>query len=155
MLLRITAAPGRGYRLKADKGINLPESDFTIPALPAKDLQDLTFAAPHADLINDAFVHRVADIEALHQHCAERGISEVALVLKVETLQAVRDLRPICPAFGPLRCWSRWSGGGPTRAAITDAAMGARAEHGRHRNQWRSCLAFSLEPSPKKFHASP
>ena len=86
------AAPWRGYRMKADKGINLPESDFTIPALTAKDLQDLSFAAPHADLINDSFVDRVADIEALQQHCAERGISEVALVLKIEPLQAVRDL---------------------------------------------------------------
>ncbi len=223
LLLRITAAPARGYRLRADKGINLPESGLSLPALTPKDLEDLTFAAAHADLLNYSFVHRVADIEALHQHCANRGLDQLSLVLKIETLEAVLQLprlllaamaRPaplgVMIARGDLAIECGWEAlaeiqeeilhlcaaahvpciwatqvlesmvrrGIPTRAEITDAAMGARAdalmlnkgpnltatvhildtilrsmethqpEHGRHRDQWRSCLAFSRDDPP-------
>jgi pyruvate kinase len=223
LLVRITASRGRGTRLRADKGINLPESTLTIPALTAKDLEDLNFAAAHADLISYSFVHRVEDIEVLHRHCADRGWDHLGLVLKIETLQAVNALPRLLLAAmahpAPLgvmiargdlaiECgWEALAGiqeeslrlcaaahvpciwatqvldsmvhtGTPTRAEITDAAMGARAdalmlnkgpnltatvqilstilrsmetrlpEHGRHRDQWRTCLAFSREAVP-------
>jgi pyruvate kinase len=221
--VRITATRGRVCRLRADKGINLPESDLSIPALSTKDLEDLTFAAAHADLISYSFVHRVADIEALQNHCSEHGFDHLALVLKIETLQAVLALprlllaamtRPaplgVMIARGDLAIECGWEAlaeiqeeilhlcaaahvpciwatqvldsmvrrGIPTRAEISDAAMGARAdalmlnkgpnltatvqilrsilqsmeihlpEHGRHRDQWRSCLAFSSAVQP-------
>ncbi|MFM9046293.1 MAG: pyruvate kinase [Cyanobium sp.] len=218
LVLRITQARARGARLRADKGINLPGSVLSIPALTAKDLQDLEFAADHADILNFSFVHEEADIDGLHHLLASRGRSHVALVLKIETRRAFLNLpRLLLSAMGhssPLgvmiargdlavECgWEAlaeiqeemlhlcasahvpciWATqvldtmvrhGTPTRAEITDAAMGARAdalmlnkgpnitatvqtlrtiaacmethlpEHRRHRDQWLSCLAFS------------
>lgn len=220
LLVRITAARPRGSRLRADKGINLPESGLTIPALTAKDLEDLAFAAAHADIINYSFVHRVADIEALHRQWARQGHAPLALVLKIETRQAFLNLPRLLLAAmaqaaplgvmiarGDLAIECGWEAlaeiqeeilhlcaaahvpciwatqvldsmvrhGTPTRAEITDAAMGARAEalmlnkgpnltatvqilhtiletmetllpeHGRHQDQWRTGLAFSPE----------
>jgi len=48
VLVLITRAGLGGIRLRADKGINLPESALVLPALTAKDIQDLSFAAQHA-----------------------------------------------------------------------------------------------------------
>ncbi len=213
----ISEARPRGSRLRADRGINLPESVLSLSALTAKDLQDLEFAASHADIINYSFVHDAADLDALHQHLARQGREQCALVLKIETrraflnlprllLSAMRRGAPfgVMIARGDLAIECGWEDlaeiqeeilhlcsaahvpsiwatqvldsmvrhGTPTRAEITDAAMGARAEalmlnkgpnitatlqtlhtiaacmetllpeHGRHQDQWLSCLAF-------------
>jgi len=218
LLVRITHARPRGSRLRADQGINLPESSLTIPALTAKDVEDLAFAAAHADILNYSFVHCVADLEALHQQWPHQGGDQLALVLKIETRQAFLNLPRLLLAAmahpaplgvmiarGDLAIECGWEAmaeiqeeilhlcaaahvpciwatqvlesmvrhGTPTRAEITDAAMGARAEalmlnkgpnltatvqtlraiskametllpeHGRHQDQLRSCLAFS------------
>lgn len=223
LLVRITAARSRGSRLRADKGINLPESAITISALTAKDLEDLAFAAAHADILSYSFVHRPTDIETLHQEWAQRGLGGLALVLKIETRQAFLQLPRLLLAAmahpaplgvmiarGDLAIECGWEAlaeiqeeilhlcaaahvpciwatqvldsmvrhGTPTRAEITDAAMGARAdalmlnkgpnltatvqtlrailetmetllpEHGRHQDLWRSCLAFSSDSDP-------
>lgn len=179
--LEITVARPRGSRLRADKGINLPDTPLPNPALTAKDEHDLAFACRHADLINYSFVRREADISCLQaalqrQEEADREESPGAatgLVLKIETRQAFLNLprlllaamaeaRPlgVMIARGDLavECgWEALSGiqeeilrvctaahvpciwatqvldtlahsGTPTRAEITDAAMGARAE---------------------------
>ena len=49
--VQITEAKAGGAKLRADKGINLPDSDLKMPALTAKDLDDLPFVAQNADLI--------------------------------------------------------------------------------------------------------
>jgi pyruvate kinase len=223
LLVRITAARPRGARLRPDKGINLPESALNITPLTAKDLEDLDFAAAHADIVSYSFVHQVADIRALHRQWACQGQQGLALVLKIETRQAVLNLPHLLLAAmahgaplgvmiarGDLAIECGWEAlaqiqeeilhlcaaahvpciwatqvldsmvrhGTPTRAEITDVAMGARAEalmlnkgpnltatvqslhtileametllpeHGRHQDEWRSCLAFSADADP-------
>src|SRR5262249_27038750 len=49
--VRITTASTRGSKLRADKGINLPESAIELPALTARDLHDLDFVVQHADAV--------------------------------------------------------------------------------------------------------
>lgn len=94
--LEITEARSRGSRLRADKGINLPDTTLRTPALTAKDLDDLTVACRQADLINYSFVRSEADIACLQ---AALGAQETAgesgstgLVLKIETRQAFLNL---------------------------------------------------------------
>jgi pyruvate kinase len=217
LVVRITKARPRGSRLRADKSINLPGSHLTIPALGAKDRQDLDFVGSHAEILQLSFVHREADLEAFHQERIRLAHDRLALVLKIETHQAFLNLPRLLLAAmayptplgvmiarGDLAVECGWEalasiqeeilhvcaaahvpciwatqvletmvrGGSPTRAEITDAAMGARAdalmlnkgpnltdtlhtlreivdgvetrlpEHGRHRDQWRSCLSF-------------
>src|SRR5690606_36444566 len=53
----ITQAKSGGANLKADKGINFPESDLKISGLTDKDKEDLIFVAKHADAVNFSFVN--------------------------------------------------------------------------------------------------
>ncbi len=173
VLLEITQAKPQGSRLLADKGINFPDSDLRTPALTAKDIEDLAFAADHADIVNYSFVNRESDIEALRQSLQREGREDLALVLKIETrraflnlprllLMAMRQGSPlgVMIARGDLAIECGWEAlagiqeeilricaaahvpciwatqvldemahhGLPTRAEISDASMGARAE---------------------------
>jgi pyruvate kinase len=169
----ITQARPRGSRLRDDKGINFPDSQLNIPALTAKDLDDLAFATEQADLLSYSFVNRATDIEALETALRQLGREDLPVVLKIETREAFLNLprlllaamrRPapvgVMIARGDLAIECGWEHlaeiqeeilricaaahvpciwatqvldamartGLPTRAEITDAAMGARAE---------------------------
>lgn len=84
-------APGGG-RLGADKGINLPDSDLSLPALTAEDLTNLDFAVAHADLIGQSFVRRPEDVRALHAELRARGGEGLGVLLKIETRAAFDSL---------------------------------------------------------------
>ena len=90
--VEITQARPKGSRLRADKGINFPDSSLSIPALTRKDLGDLTFAAAHADIVSYSFVSRAADIEALQQELESHGREDLAVILKIETRRAFLNL---------------------------------------------------------------
>ena len=171
--LEIVQARAKGSRLRADKGINLPDTSLRIPALTAKDRDDLALACRLADLINVSFVRSEADITCLQQALADQQSACGGLVLKIETHQGFLNVprlllsamtQPIplgvMIARGDLAVECGWDAlggiqeeilrvcaaahlpciwatevldtmahrGTPTRAEITDAAMGARAE---------------------------
>ncbi len=69
----ITAVAGGAAKLRAEKGINLPETELDLPALTAKDVEDLAFAAKHADMVALSFVRRPEDVEALLAEIARLG----------------------------------------------------------------------------------
>lgn len=74
------------------KDINLPDTSMRIPALTAKDRDDLTLACRLADLINASFVRSEADIACLQQALANHQTPCGGLVLKIETHQAFLNL---------------------------------------------------------------
>ena len=99
---RASSSPGSSSaRLKAtssnpEKGLNFPDAELAIPALTAKDREDLRFVAAHADAIDFSFVQSVDDIESLQDGAggrpARRLGRHIPLVLKIETPRAVRHL---------------------------------------------------------------
>jgi pyruvate kinase len=95
MVIQITHAPSPGHRIRSDKGLNFPDTDFEVSSLTEKDRSDLTFVAQHADMIGYSFVQTEADIDALLEEISRRVPSDQrppALVLKIETKLAVRNL---------------------------------------------------------------
>ena len=170
--VKITHARQNGSKLRGDKGINLPESNLTLPALTEKDLEDLEFIAKHADLVGYSFVRSADDVQELQKNLALLGGKHLGLILKIETRRAFEELANLLlavmrsPAAGvmiargdlAIECgWERlaevqeeilwiceaahmpviWATqvleslakqGLPSRAEITDAAMGERAE---------------------------
>jgi len=90
--VEITQAREKGVRLRSDKGINLPDSKLTLPALTEKDLQDLPFVARHADLVGLSFVQEPRDIETLVAELEKLGATDKAVVLKIETRRAFEGL---------------------------------------------------------------
>lgn len=91
-LLRITAAGPKGRRLRADRGLNFPDSTLQLPALNDKDRRDLDFAVRHADLIGLSFAQSRADLEALRAALAERGAPLLPIIAKIETAPGVDHL---------------------------------------------------------------
>jgi pyruvate kinase len=86
-----SASPG-GTKLRAEKGINLPDTDLGLGALTPDDTEALAFAAAHADLIALSFVQRPEDIELLQRELSARGGSDIGVILKIETKQGFARL---------------------------------------------------------------
>ncbi len=170
--VRVRHTPPLGGNLKADKGINLPDSNLELPALTTKDKADLGFVVQHADIVGLSFVNREADVlELIEQLSAQRG-ERLGIMLKIETqrgfarlpamllaamrherigvmiargdlavecgyerlAEAQEEILWICEAAHCPAIWatqvleSLAKAGTPSRAEITDAAMGHRAE---------------------------
>lgn len=93
ILLEVTDARGGSVKIKSEKGVNFPTTDFTdLPSLTEKDLDDLAFAAEHADIVGQSFVRGVADVESLIEELDRLGATSTGIVLKIETKLAFERL---------------------------------------------------------------
>ena len=95
-------SPG-GVVLKAEKGINFPDSDIDMPALTPSDLEHLETVIAFADIIGISFAQDGADIEMLKARLREQGREEVGIIAKIETKKAVRNLPMILLSLLPWR----------------------------------------------------
>lgn len=93
--VRITDADLRGSRLRAGKGINLPDTDLRLPALTAEDLENLPFVVSRADAVSLSFVRSAADVEHLLERLAALGGTDLGVILKVETVSGFENLPAI------------------------------------------------------------
>jgi pyruvate kinase len=92
-IIEITFASPEGARLKSDKGINFPESQFTFSGLTAKDEEDLKFVTQHADMANLSFVNDVPDLDKFFD--VLKGLDtpkRFGLILKIETRRGFLNL---------------------------------------------------------------
>jgi pyruvate kinase len=170
--VRIDHAAVGGSKLRAAKGINVPDTRLPVPALTDKDIADLSIVAEIADLVEMSFVQDPADVIRLHEALARLGGDRIGVVLKIETRRAFEHLpqllltamrRPrvgvmiargdlavevgyerlaelqeeilwLCEAAHLPVIWATQvleqlaTTGLPSRAEISDAAMGERAE---------------------------
>jgi pyruvate kinase len=81
-----------GSRLRADKGINLPETDLSCRALTTRDLSDLRFVVEQADIVGYSFVRSVEDVRQLQEQLRALGRRDMPIILKIETRQAFEHL---------------------------------------------------------------
>ena len=91
LIIEITNAKKKGGKLKADKGINLPNSDLGISGLTKKDKNDLKFVVQHADVVNFSFVNNKQDVEELFNELKKLKAT-MGIILKIETKEAYRNL---------------------------------------------------------------
>lgn len=170
--VRIEETPPRGAHLKADKGINFPDSTLELPAITEEDEKNLAFIAKHADLVGLSFVNHESDVITLIDRLKALTGQPPGVVIKIETRRGFGRLPAILLAamghsrFGVMiargdlavecgyerlaevqeeilwiceaaHCPAIWATqvlesltkkGTPSRAEITDAAMGQRAE---------------------------
>ena len=96
LLIEIVHAADGGAKLRADKGINLPDSKLTISGLTAKDRKDLEFVVQHADVINFSFVNRPQDVRELFEALeALDAKNKQGIILKIETQSGFNQLTEI------------------------------------------------------------
>jgi pyruvate kinase len=91
-IVEITYAKLDGARLRADKGINLPNTALQLPSLTGEDYAHLPFIASHADMIGYSFVRQPSDVEQLQADLKKLGHSDIGLILKIETKEAFENL---------------------------------------------------------------
>lgn len=85
----------QGGHLKPRKGVNLPESQLSLPSLTEKDLKDLEFALKHnASWIALSFVRKAEDIEELRTHIYAAGKKSM-IIAKIEKPEAVDNIDEI------------------------------------------------------------
>lgn len=89
-----TAGPG-GTRVKAGKGINLPDTHLRVPALTEDDLAALPFVVEHADIVSLSFVRTPEDVADLIGRLEDSGRDDLGVVLKIETVEGFENLPQI------------------------------------------------------------
>ncbi|BAG28683.1 pyruvate kinase [Kocuria rhizophila] len=95
MDVEITHAGPTGSRLRAEKGINFPDTDLHLPALTEKDREDLAFVARHADNVNMSFVRSAQDVADLLARLEALDARSVDVTLKIETVGGFEHLSMI------------------------------------------------------------
>lgn len=94
LLIKITNARNTGSKLRADKGINLPETKISLSGLTEKDKNDLQFVAQNADVVNFSFVNDEQDVQKLLDELKNYEKS-VGIILKIETQKGFKNLPTI------------------------------------------------------------
>lgn len=92
MQIHITQAEPRGSKLRAEKGINFPDTDLQMSALTQKDLVDLEAVVGLVDMVALSFVRQPQDLELLHEELNRLGKPDMGVVLKIENQQAFHNL---------------------------------------------------------------
>lgn len=81
-----------GGELLPRKGVNLPDSDLSLPSLTEKDLEDAEFVLQHGvDWIALSFVRKARDIAALQQIIKNHN-SRAKIIAKIEKPEALREI---------------------------------------------------------------
>ncbi len=84
-----------GGIISSKKGLNLPDTKISLPALTEKDIIDLDFMIKEElDWIALSFVKRVADIEML-RGILDKNKSKSKIIAKIEMPEALTNIREI------------------------------------------------------------
>jgi pyruvate kinase len=93
---RIIAKVVEGGRLTSKKGVNLPDTRLSTPALTLKDKIDLEFALLNgANWIALSFVRSAKDIREIAEIVGEERRSYTKIIAKIEKPEAVRNIEEI------------------------------------------------------------
>lgn len=86
---------GPGARIRAGKGLNLPDSDIAVPFLTDDDKAALDAVVALAEGVAVSFIRSASDVAEVRRELAARGGTQLALILKIETQAAVTNLAEI------------------------------------------------------------
>ncbi|GGC80301.1 pyruvate kinase [Flavobacterium lutivivi] len=92
----VEAVVVQGGPLKSKKGVNLPNTKVSLPALTKKDIKDALFAIEnHVDWIALSFVRTPKDLEELQDLIAKNSTHKIPIVAKIEKPEAVENIDKI------------------------------------------------------------
>ena len=92
----VEAVVVQGGPLKSKKGVNLPNTKVSLPALTEKDIRDAKFAIENkVDWIALSFVRTPNDLEDLQDLIAEHSDHKIPIIAKIEKPEAVENIDKI------------------------------------------------------------
>jgi len=84
-----------GGTLLPKKGVNLPDSELTMPSLTPKDIEDLEFIIDNnLDWVALSFVRKAVDITELKKRIKAKN-SKIKVIAKIEMPEALKNIRDI------------------------------------------------------------
>ena len=93
----------QGGELKSKKGVNLPNTNISLPALTKKDIEDALFAIKqNVDWIALSFVRHKQDVEDLRALIKEHGEFDIPIISKIEKPEALENIQEIVQASNGL-----------------------------------------------------
>ena len=85
-----------GGKVKAHKGVNLPDVDYKMEYMSDRDRSDILFGIEHGvDYVAASFVRTRDDVLAIRRLLDENGGSEIQIISKIESTQGVDDFEEI------------------------------------------------------------
>lgn len=86
----------QGGPLRSKKGVNLPNTKVSLPALTQKDIKDALFAIENnVDWIALSFVRTSKDLEELQDLIAENSDHKIPIIAKIEKPEGVENIDKI------------------------------------------------------------
>ena len=86
----------QGGPLKSKKGVNLPNTNISQPALTEKDVEDAIFAiSQDVDWIALSFVRHAEDLMELRDLISEHGDHKIPIIAKIEKPEAIENIDKI------------------------------------------------------------
>jgi pyruvate kinase len=79
-------------KLSSEKGINLPDTVLSLPALTEKDIENLPFVCKNADIVGYSFVRTAKDVQFLYEHLKANNATDLGVVFKIENKEAFENL---------------------------------------------------------------
>ncbi|CAM1359222.1 pyruvate kinase [Tenacibaculum xiamenense] len=87
-----------GGPLKSKKGVNLPNTDISLPALTEKDKKDVVFALEQeVDWVALSFVRTPEDLRMLRDLIKQKSRYRVPVIAKIEKPEAVENIDALIP----------------------------------------------------------
>ena len=89
----------QGGPLRSRKGVNLPNTNISLPALTEKDVKDAEFAVKkQVDWMALSFVRHAQDIKKLQDLINKHGDYKIPIVAKIEKPEGVKNIDEIVQA---------------------------------------------------------
>jgi pyruvate kinase len=94
----VEAVVRQGGPLRSKKGVNLPNTKISLPALTAKDKEDAIFAVKQeVDWIALSFVRHAEDLKELQALIEAHSEYKIPIIAKIEKPEAVENIERIVP----------------------------------------------------------
>eukprot|EP01090_Pellita_catalonica_P018489 TRINITY_DN5997_c0_g1_i1.p1 TRINITY_DN5997_c0_g1~~TRINITY_DN5997_c0_g1_i1.p1 ORF type:complete len:254 (-),score=61.10 TRINITY_DN5997_c0_g1_i1:26-787(-) len=94
-----------GGALKSKKGVNLPNTKISLPALTEKDKKDVVFALEQeVDWIALSFVRTPEDLRILRDIIKQKSRYRVPVIAKIEKPEAVENIDALIPYSALIPC---------------------------------------------------
>ncbi len=92
----VKARVTQGGPLRSKKGVNLPNTKISLPAMTEKDIEDAIFAISlEVDWIALSFVRDAEDLKILNDLIKEHASYKIPVIAKIEKPEAVKNIKRI------------------------------------------------------------
>ncbi len=100
---KVVAKVTQGGPFKSKKGVNLPNTDISLPALTEKDINDAIFACEmDVDWIALSFVRHAKDVSDLRELISKHSDFPIPIISKIEKPEGVANIDEIVEVSGGL-----------------------------------------------------